>query len=135
MSSSSIRRRRILALLLDALLDVLAANAVGLAATAALWSFFPSARAATPWLWGLVAAAAVSAFLLRDVRGGVARRWLGLEAIDSEGRPPGLGGSVRRNAPLLVPIWNLFEIWPVFRDGTAKRPGDRRRGIRVIETS
>ena len=57
------------------------------------------------------ASAAVAAFLLRDRRGGRARRWLALEARRPDGRPPGAWGSIRRNLPapraLLEPLRRL----------------------------
>ncbi|MFN2386211.1 MAG: hypothetical protein ABR576_08000, partial [Thermoanaerobaculia bacterium] len=60
------------------------------------------------------------------------RRWFALEARDeAPGNPPGRWGSIRRNLPLLIPFWNLAEAWPVLRDGAARRPSDRRRGIRI----
>ena len=130
----SMRRSRILAFLLDLLLCVAIGDAAGLALTAALWSWAPAWRGAIPWLWGLVAAASILAFLLRDASGGRARRWLALEAVGPEGRPPGPRGSILRNLPLIVPGWNLIEVWPVLRDGSAQRPADRRRGIRIVET-
>jgi hypothetical protein len=129
------RRARILAFLLDLLVCVAIADAASLAATVALWYWLPAWRAAIPWVWAVAAAGAIVGFLLRDASGGRARRWLALEAVDPEGLPPGPRGSIRRNLPLLVPGWNLFEVWPVLRDGAAQRPADRRRRIRVVRTT
>ncbi len=128
------RRARILAFLLDVLLCAAVADAAGLLATGAIWFWTPGWRAAIPWLWAGAAAFAVAGFLLRDVSGGRARQWLALRAIDREGRPPGVGGSIRRNLPLLIPIWNLVEAWPVLRRGEAERPADRRSGTRIVST-
>ncbi len=128
------RRARILAALLDFLLSAAAADAAGLLATATIWSWARAWRLAIPWIWGAAAAAALVAFLLRDASGGRARRWLGLQALDGQGNPPGAWGSIRRNLPLLIPIWNLVEVWPLLRRGDAPRPSDRKRGIRILPT-
>jgi hypothetical protein len=131
----SMRRARILAFLLDLLVCAAVADAAGLIATAMLWFWLPVWRSAIPWLWGGVGAAAVAGFLLRDAAGGRARQWLALKTVDAEGRPPGAWASIRRNLPLLIPIWNLWEAWPVLQNGSAQRPSDRRGGIRVVETT
>jgi hypothetical protein len=126
------RRTRLLALFLDVLACAAVADAAGLAASAFVWRLLPAARSAIPWLWAALAAAATAAFLLRDARGGRARRWLALEALRPDGRPPGAWGSVRRNFPLLLPVWNLFDAWPVLKDGEASRRCDRSTGIRIF---
>jgi hypothetical protein len=125
------RRARILAFLLDLAIPAAVADAAALAAAAALWRVLPSARPAAPWLFLPAGAFTLAAFLLRDARGGRARRWLALEVARPEGRPPGAWASIRRNLPLLVPGWNLFEAWPVFSDGLAARRSDRRQGLSV----
>jgi RDD family len=130
-----VRRLRILAFLLDLLLCTVAADAAALLATAAVWFWAPAWRGALAWIWAAAAAGALAAFLLRDTAGGRARRWLALEAVRPDGSPPGAINSIRRNLPLLVPIWNLFEAWPVLRDGSAARPADRRTGIRIVSTN
>ena len=124
-------RRRLLAALLDLLLVAAAADAAGLALTAVVWRYAPGARATLPWSWAVLAAAALCAFLLRDARGGRAKRWLALRAVGPGGRPPGAWGSVRRNLPLLIPFWNLYDAWPLTRDGEAARRCDRSPGIRI----
>ena len=129
------RRARLLAFLLDWLVCVAAADVAGLVLTWALWKWAPGWWPAVVWIWVAVAAAAVVGFLLRDASGGRARRWLALEAADAEGRPPGAWGSIRRNLPLLVPVWNIFEGWPLLRNGDAQRPADRKRGIRIVAES
>jgi hypothetical protein len=130
--SSEMRRARGLALLLDLLLPAAIADLAALSLTAALWFLAPGRRGLAPWIWAAAAAAATLGFLLRDTRGGRARRWLALEVRDGRGAPPGAWGSIRRNLPLLLPIWNLAEAWPVLRDGGAARPADRGRGYRVV---
>jgi len=126
------RRVRLLALFLDALVCAAPADLAGLLATGAIWRFLPSARDAVPAIWTGAGAVATAAFLLRDARGGRARRWLALEARRADGRPPGAWGSIRRNLPLLVPFWNLYDAWPLIRDPQAPRRTDRRTEIRMF---
>ncbi|MEP6800466.1 MAG: hypothetical protein ABJC07_00910 [Acidobacteriota bacterium] len=128
------RRDRILAFFLDLLVCAGCADAAGLLLTALLWWAVPGGRAAIPAVWGAAAAAAIAAFLMRDARGGRARRWLGLEAAGPNGRVPGPAASFRRNLPLLIPGWNMVEAWPVLRDGDAVRRADRRTGVRIQRT-
>jgi uncharacterized RDD family membrane protein YckC len=129
-----LKRARILAFFLDVLVCAACADVAGLAATALLWESVPGGRGLIPWAWGAAGAGAVCAFLLRDSSGGRARRWLGLEVARPDGRKPGAAASIRRNLPLLVPLWNLVEAWPVLLDGGAARASDRRTGIRVRRT-
>jgi hypothetical protein len=120
-----------LAALLDLLVVASAADAVGLALTLIVWRYAPAARAALPWAWGVLAAAALVAFLLRDAGGGRARQWLAMRAELPGGAPPGAWGSIRRNLPLLVPFWNVYDAWPLTRDGEAPRRCDRSSGVRI----
>jgi RDD family protein len=129
------RRARILACLLDALVSIALADAAALALTATLWIWLPGARWLTAWVWAGAGACAIVVFLLRDASGGRARRWLALEAVDREGRPPGPAGSILRNLPLVVPVWNLWDAWPLLSDGAAQRRTDRARGIRVVASA
>jgi RDD family len=122
-----------IAFFLDLLLCAGCADVLALVATALVWRFLSRGQSAITAIWAAAAAAALVAFLLRDARGGRARRWFGLKATRPDGRPPGAAASVRRNLPLLVPGWNLVEAWPVLRDGTAARPADRRTGIRILQ--
>jgi len=130
-----VRRARILALFLDCILCAAPADLAGLAASWAVWRFVPGWRAALPWMWAVLAAAAAMAFLLRDARGGRARRWLALEARKADGTPPGAWGSLRRNLPLLVPVWNIVDAWPVLREGSAPRRCDRTSRTRIVQTA
>lgn len=127
------RRARLLALFLDVLVCAAPADLVALALTWAVWRFFPDARAAIPAIWGAAGLGATAAFLLRDAAGGRARRWLAMEARLPDGRPPGAWGSIRRNAPLLVPFWNFYDAWPLLKDGGASRRTDGRTGIRMLQ--
>ena len=126
------RRARLLALFVDALVCAAPADLAGLILTEAVWRFLPGARGAVPAIWAALGAAATVAFLLRDARGGRARRWLAIEARRRDGTPPGAWGSIRRNLPLLVPGWNLWDAWPLLRDREASRRTDVRTGIRIL---
>jgi hypothetical protein len=128
------RRTRLLALFLDVLVCAGIADGVGLAVTGLVWRLWPAGRPAIPWLWAALAGGAILAFLLRDARGGRARRWLALEVrtVDGEGGPPGAWRSIGRNAVLLVPGWNLWDAWPALRDGEAPRRCDRVLRLRIF---
>jgi hypothetical protein len=126
------RRARILALFLDVLVCAVPADLAGLTLTWILWRFIPSARTSIPAVWIGAALAATAAFLLRDARAGRARRWLGLEVRAADGSAPGAWRSIRRNLPLLVPLWNLWDAWPFLRDGEASRRSDRRGDLRMV---
>ncbi len=129
--NSDYRRARILAFLLDLAVPAVISDAVALVLAALLWRVLPGGRDRLGWIFLPAAAAALAVFLLRDARGGRARKWLALEVRTREGGIPGAGASIRRNLLLLVPGWNLFDAWPVFRDGLASRRSDDRRGLRV----
>jgi hypothetical protein len=126
------RRARLLALFLDALVCAAPADLAALILTGVVWRFVPSAHGAVPAIWAAAGSAATVAFLLRDARGGRARRWLAMEARRADGTPPGAWGSIRRNLPLLVPLWNLWDAWPLLRDREASRRTDLRTGIRML---
>lgn len=130
--NSETRRARILACLLDLLIPAAIADLTALLLTAVLWFLAPGLRSGTPWVWAFAAAASLAGFLLRDARGGRARRWLALEIRNERHRPPGPWASIRRNLPLLTPGWNLAEAWPVLRDGNATRRSDTALGLKVV---
>ena len=125
-------RARLLALFLDVLVCAVPADLAGLGLTWALWRLFPGGRDAVPFLWAAVGAAATVAFLLRDARGGRARRWLGMELRRGNGDSPGAVGSIRRNLALLIPGWNLWDAWPLTRNGEAPRRSDRSSQTRML---
>lgn len=127
------RRPRLLALFLDVLVCAVTADLAGLALTGIVWRFLPGLRGAIPVVWAGMAAAAVAAFLLRDARGGRARRWLALEARRPDGAPPGRWGSIRRNFPLIVPFWNVYDAWPLLRN--EPRRTDQRTEIRILQVT
>jgi hypothetical protein len=126
------RRARILALFLDVLVCAAPADLAGLILTWILWRVFPAARNLIPALWIAAGAAATVAFLLRDRRGGRARRWLGIEVRRADGSAPGAWGSIRRNLALLVPLWNLWDAWPILRNGEAPRRSDGPGRLRMM---
>lgn len=128
-------RARILAFFLDVLLVASAADLAGLGLTWGVWRLFPGFRGALPLVWAGLGLAALAAFLLRDAGGGRARRWLALEAVGGDGLPASRWASIRRNLPLLVPFWNVFDAWPVFQDGHAPRRCDRAAGTRIVGVS
>lgn len=126
------RRARLFALFLDLLVCAAPADLAGLTLTALVWRFFPSGRSAIPAIWAAAGLAATAAFLLRDAAGGRARRWLAIEARRADGRAPGAWGSIRRNLPLVVPLWNLYDAWPLLRNADSPRRTDRRTGTGML---
>ena len=125
------RRARVLAFLLDLAIPAAVAEAAALLTAALVWRVLPGARAGTPWLFAPAGAAVLVAFLLRDARGGRARRWLALEVRSEEEGTPGAWRSIRRNLPLLLPGWNVVEAWPLLSDGLGRRSSDRRLRLAV----
>ncbi len=123
-------RARLLALLVDLLVCAGAGQLAALLLTGVLRLAGASGDVAAR-VWPAAGAGALAAFLLRDARGGRSRRWFGLVVTDRTGNPPGAFRSIGRNLALLVPVWNLFEAWPLLRDGSAPRPSDRRLGTRL----
>ena len=128
------RRARLYALFLDVLLCAVPADLAGLLLTGFTWRFAPGLRVAIPAIWIVAGAAATLSFLLRDAGGGRARRWLALEAQRPDGRPPGRLASIRRNLPLLLPVWNLYDAWPLLAGRNGERRTDRHTGIRIVRT-
>ncbi len=116
-------KERALALLLDAALLALAIAAVALASLALLF-LLGSTGALLPAGWAAFALFLIG-LLLRDATGGFSRKWLGYRLADERGRNPGVLRSVARNLPLLLPGWNLYEIYRVLKDGDAPRSLDR----------
>ncbi len=122
-------RKRALALAFDAAILSAAVDLAALPAFAGALFFFPDVRLVT--LGWVIFGFTLLLWLCRDARGGLSRKWLGLEIVDGQGRPPGVLRSIVRNLPLLVPGWNLWEAWGVARDGDRPRSLDRALGLRV----
>jgi uncharacterized RDD family membrane protein YckC len=86
---------------------------------------------------GFVAAQGVFAllFLFRDTGGGSpGKRLFGLRLVREGGRPVGLLASMGRNVPMLVPGWNLIELFAVIRRRDGRRGGDRLAGTTLLES-
>ena len=126
------RRARILALFLDVFVCAAPADLAGLILSWILWRFLPATRNLIPAVWIAVASVSTIAFLLRDARGGRARCWLGIQLRRADGSAPGAWGSIRRNLALLVPLWNLWDAWPIVGSGDAPRRCDGPRNLRMM---
>src|SRR5262249_20320700 len=109
----SVGRQRVLAFFLDAAIVSAAVDLPALAVISAAFLFFPDVPLTTvAWAtFGL----SLAILLCRDARGGFSRKWFGLQVEDRKGHPPGVGRSVLRNLPLLVPGWNAYEGWRAVR--------------------
>ncbi len=75
------------------------------------------------------------AVLFRDgLRGrSLGKLILGLELNTRSGRRCGPLRSAARNLPLLIPGWNLIELYLVLFGSSGLRTGDRMSGTRVVE--
>lgn len=122
-------RQRALALFLDAAIVSAAVDLAAVPALAGAFFFFPDVPL-TSLGWAIFGFTLLL-WLCRDMRGGLSRKWLGLEITDREGGPPGVFRSILRNLPLLVPGWNLWEAWRVARDGGRPRGLDSALGLRL----
>jgi hypothetical protein len=124
-------RERALALLADWTLVAFLVDVPALAALVVMFFFFPDAPLRET---GFAAfCLELLLFLARDTTGGLSRKWMGMKIQDSRGRNPGFLRSICRNLPLLVPGWNLYEAWRVFRNGSSPRSLDRPLGLAARE--
>jgi uncharacterized RDD family membrane protein YckC len=122
-----VARLRVLSAALDAFLI---AAAVDVPAVVVLSVFFLVSPTLPLVPVGLAAcAASLVGFLLRDATGGLSRKWLGFRIEKEDGRSPGWLASVLRNLPTLVPGWNLYEAYRIWRHPGESRPVDRRLGL------
>lgn len=123
---------RLAAFLVDALtLSIALVLPASIFSYAAVWIAH-----ATKWVnivWYCALLVLVAGILLRDGRHGrsLGKRILGLQLETGDGKPCSYLRSLVRNLPLIIPGWNLVEIFLVFR-GRA-RTGDRIARTRVIE--
>lgn len=124
-------RLRALSLVLDAVIFACLVDAPAFVVLGVAFLFFPDVRLVEIGSFAFILF--VLAFLARDTRGGFSRKWLGFKIEDEKGRPPGWVRSVLRNAPLVVPGWNLWEAISVLRHGERPRPIDRLLGLRFRE--
>ena len=106
-------RQRGLAFFLDAAIVAAAVDVPAFAVLSAAFLFFPG-LSLTGIAWATFGLS-LAGLLCRDARGGFSRKWFGLQVEDRKGRPPGLGRSILRNLPLLVPGWNAYEAWRAAR--------------------
>ncbi|HET9794156.1 MAG TPA: RDD family protein [Thermoanaerobaculia bacterium] len=120
-------RQRALALALDAAIVAGAVDLVAVPALVGAFFFFPEVSLSS--LGSVFFGISLLLWLCRDTRGGLSRKWLGLEIVDRNGRRPGLVRSVLRNLPLLVPGWNLYEAWRVAFGGDRPRSVDSALGL------
>ena len=123
-------RQRALALAFDAAVAAAVVDLPAIAFLLVVFFFFPGVS-----LMGVAFSAlglSLVLLLCRDARGGFSRKWLGFEIQDERGRPPGVLRSAARNLPLLVPGWNLYEVWRVARDGDRPRSLDGLLKLRRV---
>lgn len=98
-----------------------------------VWLF--AAGRAINLLWWSALLILIIAFLTRDgwKSGSPGKRLFGLRIATASGRRCGVLRSFTRNIPLLVPVWNLLELWMVFAAAQGRRSGDRLARTTVVE--
>jgi uncharacterized RDD family membrane protein YckC len=80
-------------------------------------------------------AASIGLFLFRDAGGGSpGKKLFGLGLVLAGGAKAGPLHSLKRNLPLLIPVWNLVELASLLRRPDRRRPGDRLAGTLLVET-
>ncbi|MBI2212685.1 MAG: RDD family protein [Acidobacteria bacterium] len=125
---------RIVAFLVDSvsILALLIAPATGLSYLAVwLWdSTWGIAR-----IWHSTILIVVVSILLRDAYHGRSpgKRLMGLRVDTPDDKPCSWLRSIARNLPLVVPGWNVVEIWLLLFARDSRRSGDRIAGTRVRE--
>ena len=122
-------RFRALSAALDAALIAAAVDVPALVLLGALFVFAPDFPLSG---LGLAASAAtLGGFLMRDTTGGFSRKWLGFRIEKRDGSAPGLLRSVLRNVPTVIPGWNLYEAYQLWRRPDEARLMDRLLGLQV----
>lgn len=122
---------RIAAFLVDALSAALLMVFLGAFISYALALTGGSGKAIT-LVWYAGGVVLITYVLFRDSGGrSPGKRLLGLRIITSKGKPCGVGRSLVRNLPLVVPGWNVLEALLLISD--RRRTGDRLAATAVSE--
>lgn len=130
-----VRGLRLSALAIDAAIAASGAHLLGSIPGWVAARTGPLAPALVVVVWSSAWGIFFAALLLRDAipGGSPGRRITGLRVVGRDGRPPDAGASIRRNLPILIPGWNLWEDRVMRRDVDQRRIGDRWAGTRVEE--
>ncbi len=132
MDSSQTTLLRIAAFLTDALsLSIILILPASIVSYAMAW--IGGSVKAIQIVWWVAVGVLVIAMLLRDGYRGSSpgKRLLGLRIVTRSGKRCGYVRSVVRNLPLIIPAWNLIEIFLVVAG--KPRTGDRIAGTTVTE--
>ena len=125
---------RIAAFLTDVLLFALM---LILPASLLSWTLVAISAASRPinLVWWASLLLLITAILFRDGWRGRSpgKHLFGLQITTANGRPCSWSRSALRNLPLLVPGWNLVELWMVCAPRISRRTGDRLSGTMVVE--
>lgn len=86
-------------------------------------------------VWYIVLLIFMTGMLLRDglIGRSPGKTILGLQLAKKNGGRCGYGCSLLRNLPLMIPLWNLVEIYLVLFGSRGLRTGDRLAGTAVVE--
>jgi uncharacterized RDD family membrane protein YckC len=116
---------------------ILVAGVPLLLASAIVFGVYASSREAPAGLddgFRAAQAVALGLFLFRDTGGGSpGKKLFGLRLILASGVKAGALQSLLRNAPLLIPGWNLIELSSLLHRRDGRRPGDRAAGTLLVE--
>lgn len=90
---------------------------------------------AIPMIWWTTMLIVFVAMLFRDGYRGRSpgKRLLGLRVQTRNGKPCSYFCSLKRNLTLLIPLWNVLEIYLVLFGREGRRTGDRFAGTVVVE--
>lgn len=97
--------------------------------------FFASGMKGIPLVWWATILVFFVALLLRDGWHGRSpgKRLLGLRVQVRNGESCSYARSAARNFMLLVPVWNLVEVWMVLFARDGRRSGDRIASTTIVE--
>jgi len=93
-----------------------------------------STKAITLVWYGALAVLVLGTLLRDGIRqggGSPGKRLLGLRVLNRSGGPCGYAGSLVRNLPWFVPLWNLIDLYLLLRG--RRRTGDRLARTSIIE--
>ncbi len=104
-----------------------------LASYSILW--FGGSMRPVSWIWWGALLLFLLFLLFRDAVGGrsMGKRFMAVEIRTRSGAPVGWLRSAARNLPLVVPGWNLVEVFMTFFAREGRRSGDRIAKTTVVE--
>lgn len=86
-------------------------------------------------IWNITFVLFLLGLLVRDSRSGrsIGKLVMGLDLKRKDETRPGLGSSIVRNLPLIIPVLNVVEVFVALFSERGRRIGDRLAGTVVVE--